>query len=156
MLFRSEGGTLTVAQSMTENQIIAFTEELGDLLDAGLQLEGALKMMEQRSEASSLKTVAHSLRTQVREGISLSRALKNASASFSDLYCNLVAAGEVSGALKDILQRQVLYLKKLNDLKARVIQALIYPMFVTGAGILLMVLFVVVLVPQLEIGRAHV
>ena len=34
-----EGGTLTVAQSMTENQIIAFTEELGDLLDAGLQLE---------------------------------------------------------------------------------------------------------------------
>jgi len=145
-----EGATLTVAQAMTESQIISFTEELGDLLDAGLQLEGALKMMEQRSEASALKAVAHSLRTQVREGTSLSRALKNASASFSDLYCNLVAAGEVSGALKDILQRQVLYLKKLNDLKARVIQALIYPMFVTGAGILLMVLFVVVLVPQLE------
>jgi len=145
-----EGSTLTVAQTMTENQIISFTEELGDLLDAGLQLEGALKMMEQRSEASALKTVAHTLRVQVREGTSLSRALKNASASFSDLYCNLVAAGEVSGALKDILQRQVLYLKKLNDLKARVIQALIYPMFVTGAGILLMVLFVVVLVPQLE------
>lgn len=146
----TEGATLSVAQAMTENQIISFTEELGDLLDAGLQLEGALKMMEQRSEASALKTVAHSLRVQVREGTSLSRALKNASASFSDLYCNLVAAGEVSGALKDILQRQVLYLKKLSDLKARVIQALIYPMFVTGAGILLMVLFVVVLVPQLE------
>lgn len=135
---------------MNEAQVIAFTEELGDLLDAGLQLEGALKMMEQRSEASALKAVAESLRTQVREGISLSRALKTASASFSDLYCNLVSAGEVSGALGSILQRQVLYLKKLSDLKARVIQALIYPMFVTGAGILLMVLFVVVLVPQLE------
>ena len=141
------GGT---SRTMTEAQVIAFTEELGDLLDAGLQLEGALKMMEQRSEASSLKAVAESLRTQVREGISLSRALKSASASFSDLYCNLVAAGEVSGALGSILQRQVVYLKKLSDLKARVIQALIYPMFVTGAGILLMVLFVVVLVPQLE------
>ena len=141
------GGT---SRAMTEAQVIAFTEELGDLLDAGLQLEGALKMMEQRSEASSLKAVAESLRTQVREGVSLSRALKSASASFSDLYCNLVAAGEVSGALGSILQRQVVYLKKLSDLKARVIQALIYPMFVTGAGILLMVLFVVVLVPQLE------
>ena len=137
-------------QLMTESQIISFTEELGDLLDAGLQLEGALKMMEQRSEASALKAVAQSLRNQVREGTSLSRALKSASASFSDLYCNLVAAGAVSGALGSILKRQVLYLKKLSDLKGRVIQALIYPMFVSGAGILLMVLFVVVLVPQLE------
>ena len=143
-------GSYAVEQPMNEAQIIAFTEELGDLLDAGLQLEGALKMMEQRSEASSLKAVAQSLRNQVREGTSLSRALKSASASFSDLYCNLVAAGEVSGALGSILKRQVLYLKKLSDLKGRVIQALIYPMFVSGAGILLMVLFVVVLVPQLE------
>lgn len=137
-------------RQLNEAQIISFTEELGDLLDAGLQLEGALKMMGQRSEASSVKAVSESLRTQVREGISLSRALKAASPSFSDLYCNLVAAGEVSGALGPILQRQVLYLKKLSDLKARVVQALIYPMFVTGAGLLLMVLFVVVLVPQLE------
>jgi len=146
----SAGPAVPAERQMNEAQIIAFTEELGDLLDAGLQLEGALKMMEQRSEASSLKAVAESLRTQVREGVSLSRALKAASSSFSDLYCNLVAAGEVSGALGSILQRQVLYLKKLSDLKGRVIQALIYPMFVTGAGILLMVLFVVVLVPQLE------
>ena len=146
---RGAGG-YEVEQPMSEAQIIAFTEELGDLLDAGLQLEGALKMMEQRSEASALKAVSQSLRNQVREGTSLSRALKSASASFSDLYCNLVAAGEVSGALGSILKRQVLYLKKLSDLKGRVIQALIYPMFVSGAGILLMVLFVVVLVPQLE------
>ncbi len=144
------GATASAERQMNEGQIISFTEELGDLLDAGLQLEGALKMMEQRSEASSLKAVAESLRTQVREGVSLSRALKTASSSFSDLYCNLVAAGEVSGALGPILQRQVLYLKKLSDLKGRVVQALIYPMFVTGAGILLMGLFVVVLVPQLE------
>lgn len=137
-------------RQMTEVQIISFTEELGDLLDAGLQLEGALKMMEQRSEGSALKSVSESLRVQVREGVSLSRALRSASSSFSDLYCNLVAAGEVSGALGPILQRQVLYLKKLSDLRARVIQALIYPMFVSGAGILLMVLFVVVLVPQLK------
>ena len=146
----SAGATAPAERQMSEMQIISFTEELGDLLDAGLQLEGALKMMEQRSEASSVKAVSESLRTQVREGVSLSRALKTASSSFSDLYCNLVAAGEVSGALGSILQRQVGYLKKLNDLKARVIQALIYPMFVTGAGLLLMVLFVVVLVPQLE------
>ena len=47
-------------RQMNEAQIISFTEELGDLLDAGLQLEGALRMMEQRSEASALKAVAQS------------------------------------------------------------------------------------------------
>lgn len=147
---KTAGSSAPTERQMSEAQIISFTEELGDLLDAGLQLEGALKMMEQRSEASAIKAVSENLRVQVREGVSLSRALKTASPSFSDLYCNLVAAGEVSGALGPILQRQVLYLKKLSDLKGRVIQALIYPMFVTGAGVLLMGLFVVVLVPQLE------
>lgn len=137
-------------RNLTEPQIISFTEELGDLLDAGLQLEGALKMMEQRSEASAVKSVAEYLRTQVRDGRSLSASLPGASRSFSDLYINLVAAGEVSGALKDILQRQVNYLKTINDLKNRVIQALIYPAFVAGAGVLLMILFVVVLIPQLK------
>jgi len=143
-------GSVPSERNLTEAQIIGFTEELGDLLDAGLQLEGALKMMEQRSEASAIKSVAEHLRAQVRDGRSLSASLPGASASFSDLYVNLVAAGEVSGALKDILKRQVDYLKAINDLKNRVIQALIYPAFVAGAGVLLMILFVVVLIPQLK------
>lgn len=137
-------------RNLTEAQIISFTEELGDLLDAGLQLEGALRMMEQRSEASALKFVAEYLRAQVRDGRSLSASLPAASKSFSDLYVNLVAAGEVSGALKEILRRQVQYLKAISDLKNRVVQALIYPAFVAGAGVLLMILFVVVLIPQLK------
>ena len=89
----SAGTAAPSERQMSEAQIISFTEELGDLLDAGLQLEGALKMMEQRSEASAVKAVAESLRNQVREGVSLSRALKTASASFSDLYCNLSRRG---------------------------------------------------------------
>jgi len=144
------GGSVPAQRNLTDAQIISFTEELGDLLDAGLQLEGALKMMEQRSEASSIKAVSQYLRAQVRDGRSLSTSLPGASASFSDLYINLVAAGEVSGALKDILQRQVNYLKAINDLKNRVVQALIYPAFVAGAGVLLMILFIVVLIPQLK------
>jgi len=143
-------GSGSAQRVLTEAQIIQFTEELGDLLDAGLQLEGALKMMEQRSEATVVKSVSEYLRTQVRDGRSLSASLPGASASFSDLYVNLVAAGEVSGSLKEILKRQVNYLKAINDLKNRVIQALIYPAFVAGAGVLLMILFVVVLIPQLK------
>ena len=67
---------------LSGGQIILFTEEMSDLLDAGLQLEPALKVMEGRNELSSIKSVATALRHQVREGSSLSNALRLVSPSF--------------------------------------------------------------------------
>jgi type II secretory pathway component PulF len=83
---------------LTTPQLLFFTEELAELLEAGLQLEGALKVIEQRQERSPVKIVAASLRQQVREGISFSNALRNCGRSFDPLYCNLVAAGEAGGS----------------------------------------------------------
>jgi type II secretory pathway component PulF len=82
---------------LSRSQIILFTEEMSDLLDAGLQLEPALRVMENRKELSSIKNVAAALRHQVREGSSLSNALRQVSPNFGDLYCNLVAAGQFPG-----------------------------------------------------------
>ena len=87
---------------LSGSQIILFTEEMSDLLDAGMQLEPALKVMEARNELSSIKSVATALRHQVREGSSLSNALRLVSPSFGDLFCNLVAAGELSGSLPEL------------------------------------------------------
>lgn len=136
---------------LTRKQIIVFTEEMGDLLEAGLQLEPALRIMEEREEASSIKRVAHLLRQQVRDGISFSTALRNSTTSFGDLYCNLVSAGELSGALPQILRRQSQYLIAMDELQSRVIQALIYPAFIFVAGIALLFVFMTVLVPQLTV-----
>ncbi len=136
---------------LSRKQIIIFTEEMGDLLEAGLQLEPALRIMEEREEASSIKRVTASLRQQVRDGISFSTALRNASASFGDLYCNLVSAGELSGALPQILRRQSRYLIAMDELQSRVVQALIYPAFIFLAGIALLFVFMTVLVPQLTV-----
>src|SRR4029077_591662 len=86
---------------LSRGQIILFTEEMSDLLDAGLQLEPALRVMEERKELSGIKAVASALRQQVREGSSLSHALRVVSPSFGDLFCNLVAAGEISGSLPE-------------------------------------------------------
>jgi type II secretory pathway component PulF len=135
--------------TLSKAQVILFTEELSDLLEAGLQLEQALRMMENREEMSALKTVTAVLRQRVREGHSFSSSLRGASASFDDLYCNLISAGEISGALGQIMRRQGRYLLTISELQSRVISALIYPSFITGAGILLMFLFMTVLVPKL-------
>lgn len=135
---------------LTVPQIILFTEELSDLLDSGMPLEMVLRVMESREGESVLRVLAGRLRQQVREGISLSRALASTSPSFGELYCSMVQAGEMGGALSEILRKQAAYLKALQELKAKVQQALVYPSVLLGAAILVMVLFSTVLVPLLQ------
>lgn len=134
---------------LKHSQIITFTEELSDLLEAGLQLEPALRIMEQRDELSSLKHLTIALRQQLREGVSFSKALRNTSKSFDDLYCNLAQAGEISGALPQILRREHAHLSAMQELQGRVAQSLIYPGFIFIAGVGLLFVFMTFLVPQL-------
>lgn len=135
---------------LSTKDTIQFTEELADLLDAGLQLDPALKIMEGKAAASRIGRTAALVREMVREGTRLSQALPAVSKRFAGLYSNLVAAGEISGSLGVILRKQVEYLTVMQELRSKVVQALIYPSFVFAAGILLMTIFMTVLVPQLS------
>ncbi len=129
--------------------LILFTSELADLLDAGLQLEMALRIMEERQENASIKRVSQILRDEIREGAKFSKALRKASPSFDELYVNLIAAGEASGSLPDILRRLADNLQVMHDLQTRVISAMVYPTFLIGFCILLIFVFSTVLMPQL-------
>jgi type II secretory pathway component PulF len=130
-------------------QMLLFTEELSELLDSGLQLEPALRIIESRSEKSALQPVAAYLRQQVRDGVSFSNALRSCGKCFSELFCSMVAAGEAAGALPSILKRQAEYFAIMADLRKRVAMALIYPSIVFSAGIGLMIIFMTFLLPQL-------
>jgi type II secretory pathway component PulF len=134
---------------LSRAQIIQFTDELSDFLNSGLQLEPALQLMERREKKSAIKDVSTYLREKVRDGTSFSEALRTASPGFDDLYCNLVAAGEASGALAPMLKRQAKHLVDMQDLRNRVTIALIYPGVLTVAGILAVAVFMTVLVPQM-------
>jgi type II secretory pathway component PulF len=136
---------------LSRGQIILFTEELSDLLDAGLQIEQALRVMESRKELSKIKQIAADLRQRVREGSSLSNALRQVSSSFGDLYCNLVSAGEVSGSLPQLLKRQASFLVTIDDLQKKVVSALIYPAMIFVLGLGLIFLFMTYLVPQMTV-----
>ena len=119
---------------LKRQEVVLFTEELSDMLSAGLQLEPALKSMENRQELGNLKAVSFKIRQVVRDGVNFSVALKKASPSFGPLYCSLAAAGEASGALDTILKRQTHYLKTLAELQSRLILAMIYPIFLIRSG----------------------
>jgi type II secretory pathway component PulF len=81
--------------------------------------------------------------------MTFSAALKKASPSFSELYCNMVKAGEASGTVSKILKRQVEFLTMMGDLQRRVTSALVYPSVIFAAGIGLLIIFMTFLLPQL-------
>ena len=134
---------------LKKNDIIAFTEEMSDLLAAGLQLEPALRIMENRDELSALKSLTAILRNRIRDGSSFANSLQVASPSFGELYCNLAAAGEISGALPKILRRQSEYLNSVQALQGKVTTAMIYPICLIIAGLAVVTLFVSYLIPTL-------
>ncbi len=142
-------GRGTGGMRLTQAQVILFTDELADFLNSGLQLEPALQLMENREDRSPIKAVAAYLREKVRDGTSFSEALRMASPSFGELYCNLVAAGEVSGALAPLLRRQSVHLIAMGDLRSRIKMALIYPATLVFFGILAMAVFMTVLIPKM-------
>lgn len=147
---KTEAKLLTMGPvKLKRNDVILFTEELSDLLAAGLQLEPALRIMESRDELSAVKDVTGILRARIRDGASFSHSLKAASNSFGELYCNLAAAGEVSGALPKILRRQSEYLLSVQALTNKVTVAMIYPICLMIAGGAVSILFVSYLIPQL-------
>jgi type II secretory pathway component PulF len=130
-------------------QLIAFTEELADLLHAGLQLEPALHSMTERDEASALRQAVIRIRDAVREGVPFSEALRHGSPSFGELYVSLAHAGEVSGSLPRILRRQAVHLRALSELRSRVTTTLTYPAFLVLAGVAVAALFSTFLIPRL-------
>ena len=107
----------------------SFTEELADLLDAGVQLQQALGIMTERQQHPGGEEGQYAPRCgrTLRDGATFAAALRDASPTFDELYCNLVAAGEASGSLTKILKRLASSLTILHELQMRVVQAMIYP-----------------------------
>lgn len=136
-------------QTMTHAQQYLFTEQLAHLLGAGMTLDEALGILTRRMKHPKLHGLSASLHQALVDGRSLSQALRDYPRIFSPLYVNMVAAGEASGALSDILKRLVLHLADVKALRDRVQQALIYPALLVVAGIVLIIIFMTVMVPQL-------
>ena len=148
----SSSGVSTASQSerLTHGQRLFFTEQLAYLLSAGMTLDEALGVLVKRLKQPNLQRLTRSLHRALIDGRSFSQALRDFPRIFSPLYVNLVLAGEASGALTDILTRLVKHLTNMKVLRDRVSQALIYPAFLAFAGVGLIIIFITVMVPQLQ------
>jgi type II secretory pathway component PulF len=130
-------------------QLLVFTEQLAHLLQAGMTLDEGLSILEKRLKQPRVQQMTHTLHQALVDGRSFSQALNEMPRIFPPLYVNLVAAGEASGALPQILLRVVKHLMQAKELRDRVQQALIYPAFLALAGAVLITIFITFMVPQL-------
>ena len=111
------------------------TRQLATLLSSGLPLMDALSVLVEQEETEALKGALSSVRDSVREGASLADALKSNPKAFSQLYVNMVTAGESSGTLEVTLDRLADFLDEQVRFRGRVSAALAYPAFMTVIGI---------------------
>src|SRR5436190_20718405 len=150
---KKESASAPLAQTQNlkipHNQLLIFTEQLAHLLQAGMTLDEGLSILEKRLKQSRVQQMTRTLHQALVDGRSFSQALREFSRIFPPLYVNLVAAGEASGALPEILMRLVKHLTQAKNLRDRVQQALIYPAFLAVAGAGLITVFITFMVPQL-------
>lgn len=127
-------------------RLVRFTQQLATLLAAGQPLDRALGILMTQPDEPTARRIIADVRDAVREGASLSAALERQHGAFSRLYVNMVRAGEAGGSLAPTLQRLADYLERVHRLRARVINALVYPailLVMVGLSLLFLLGYVV-------------
>jgi type II secretory pathway component PulF len=137
-------------------QVQQFTEEMAELLEAGMRLEPALKVLEGRGADAPHRRIAKRLGDLIREGHAFSSALRQSSPSFGELYCAVSAAGEAGGSLGAALRRQAQYLGSVREMRSQAAVALIYPGFLLVSAIGVVLLFTTFLIPRLSVLMANI
>ena len=137
-------------RTINSDEIVNFTRQLATMLKAGLPLIQSLDVAAESADKTHIKTFVMSLRNEVSAGHTFSDSLRNYPNIFDNLYCNLVAAGEISGTLDIMLDRVATFQEKDQRLKANIKKALTYPIAVLViAGVVTAILLINV-VPAFE------
>jgi len=129
-------------------ELATFTQQLANLLQSGMPLTVALNSMTHLESRGIAAEVSRQLRQEVMEGKSLSDAMSKQPVIFSDLYVNMVRAGEQSGALVDVLRRMAEHFERFAQVQAKFSSALVYPAFVAVTGIAIMFFFMTYMLPK--------
>jgi type IV pilus assembly protein PilC len=126
--------------------VVIFTRQFATMINAGLPLVQSLSILAQQTENKVLKEVTKSVVYDVEAGNTLADAMRKHPKAFSDLYVNMVAAGEAGGILDTILLRLATFLEKNDALVRKVKGAMVYPsviMSVAAAAIAILLIFVI-------------
>lgn len=146
----SKAAAKHVNRRVPAKYLAVFYSQLADLLKSGVPLLRSLELLSRQSTHAALKVVLSDVRDQVADGSRLHDAMRAHPKAFSQLMTSMVRAGEEGGFLEDVLKRIATFTEHQEELKGRVIGAMVYPIFLLTVGGGVVVVMLAWLVPKFE------
>ena len=130
--------------------VIDFTNGMSMLLRAGLPVDKSLTSLIAATNDKGSRHLLEQVEREIREGSSLSKALRQYENLFGRLYLSMILAGEVSGNLDASVQQLSVYLEAQKELKDRIVNAMIYPIILLVVTLMSIVILMVVVMPKFK------
>jgi general secretion pathway protein F/type IV pilus assembly protein PilC len=145
----STGRTIGLRRRVKSSHLTTFYSQLADLLKAGVPMLRSLDVLSGQGSQGAMVMMVKELREDVAGGMSLGDAMTKHPLVFSPLHSSMVRAGEQGGFLEDVLHRIAIFCEKQDELKNKVLGAMIYPSILVIVGSAVVILLLVVVVPKL-------
>ena len=124
------------------------TRQLAILIKAATPVEDALRVIALQFEKSPMRGVLLSIRGQVMEGLKLSDAMRSQPQAFDDLYVAMVASGESSARLAEVLERQADDLEAAQAIRRKILGATVYPIVLSCVALIVVAILMILVVPK--------
>ena len=147
---KSKGFSLSAGGSVKPADVALFTRQMATMMRAGVPLVQAFDIVADGLDKPKVSELVKSVRNDVAGGSSFAGALRKHPLYFDELFCNLVDAGEQSGALETMLDRIATYKEKTESLKAKVKKAMTYPIAVLVVAFIVSGILLIKVVPQFQ------
>jgi type IV pilus assembly protein PilC len=138
----------TRKQKITPADIAVFTRQLATMMKSGIPLVQSFEIVGESLENPSMRELVLQIRDDVAAGNNFADTIRKHPRYFDDLFCNLVDAGEQSGALETMLDRLATYKEKSEALKAKIKKAMNYPIAVVVVALVVTGILLIKVVPQ--------
>jgi type IV pilus assembly protein PilC len=135
---------------VSEKDVAIFTRQFSTMIDAGLPLVQCLEILASQQDNKTFQKALVRIRQDVEGGATLAAALKKEPKTFSNLYANMVEAGEAGGILDTILNRLAAYIEKSISLKKRVKSAMIYPSTIVAVAVVVVIFLLLFVIPTFK------
>lgn len=152
---QANAGKASRREKVSASELALITRQLATLVESGLPLEESLMAVAEQSEKNRHKSMIMAVRTKVTEGYGLAESMAEFPQVFSHLYRAMVAAGEKSGHLDNVLNRLADYTEQRQQLRSQMVQALVYPVIMTIVAISVIAVLLTVVVPKIVSQFEH-
>ncbi len=143
----SESRSFSLFDRVTAKDLLDFTRELGNLLDAGLPIDRSLYVLSEHAEKKAMRAIIRDVYVDIQKGNTLSFAMGK-HRIFPRVYINMIKAGESGGILDTVIKRLVAFLETMITFREEVISALIYPLLLTTVGGLAVAVLMIYVIPR--------